>query len=122
MKFPFYNLRDVYPAKDQKYFPLPAKPYGIMVSYTNNYSKWGLQEARIYLEQLIRKYGSPPPTVTLIIVKRELQFVTDIQTAMLFPQENKVILQYLDKLERGMKNWDQQSILELKKIKHPYYS
>ena len=122
MKFPVYNLREVYPSRDQKYFPLPAKPYGVMFSYTNNFSDWGLHEARIYLEQLIRKYGPPPPTMSLIIVKREFQFVTDIQTGMLFPDDNDAIYKYLDKLERGVKNWDQQAIAELKKIGHPYYT
>ncbi|GEP94486.1 hypothetical protein [Chitinophaga cymbidii] len=121
MKFRTYNLYEVYASKERKYFPLPAKPYGIMTSYTNQFSKLGLQEARIYLEQLIRKYGTLPPSVELIIVKRELTFVTDIQTGMLFPEDKDIIYKYLDKLERGMKNWDEQSILELKKIKHPYY-
>lgn len=103
------NIQEAYESDDDDVIVLGMMPANETLPKHFKKEKLTIEICGIYIAQLKRKYGEPPPGASFFILSTQIGNAFDHEASIKFVRVNEQCLQYAMLVEFGDLYWDEES-------------
>jgi len=101
-----------------EYFTIAPVPHDEKCTQVGKHLEDGLLECSVFINQLIRKYGTPPEDCSFFIMENIRECAIYYEAAISYKMDKDKAIKYAQAVEFGCDTWDNISLEQLRTAGH----